>query len=206
MEKARTEAFSDGVFAIAITLLILEIKVPESHNLNNAALAAELAATWPSFFAFVLSFATILITWINHHSLFALLRQVDRRLLLANGLLLLVVTFMPYPTALLAEHLEDESANTAAVVYCSTNFALNLAFNLFWRIATRCHLVNQNIPSNRLRSIRIAYAFAAPVYLAAVVLAWFLPIVGVVLSSLLWLLWTTMNYSANPRSSESPPQ
>ena len=94
---ARVEAFSDGVFAIAITLLILEIRVP--HAGAEHGLWAGLVALWPSYVAFVLSFFVILIMWVNHHELIRLVRAVGYPFLFANGLLLLTVTFVPFPTA-----------------------------------------------------------------------------------------------------------
>ena len=106
-ETSRVEAFSDGVFAIAITLLILEIKVP--HLLHA------LLAEWPSLLAFVLSFSAVLVMWINHHGLFNLMQTIDRRSLVANGLLLLLVTFVPFPTAVLAAYIDQEAAHAAAV-------------------------------------------------------------------------------------------
>src|SRR5213595_2092995 len=117
-EKTRTEAFSDGIFTIAVTLLILEIKVPAHRpELSNMELARSLVALWPSFLALFASFATILVMWINHHGFFDLLDKIDAPFLYANGFLLLIVVLVPFPTALLAEHLTGPSANTAAFVY-----------------------------------------------------------------------------------------
>src|SRR4051812_37356298 len=113
-DKGRTEAFSDGIFSIAITLLILEFKVPERHlATSNHELVRLLVALWPSLLAFVASFVTILVMWVNHHGFFSLLKQIDRRFLYANGFLLLIVVFLPFPTALVAQHLESPGAETA---------------------------------------------------------------------------------------------
>lgn len=99
---ARVEAFSDGVFAIAITLLILEIPVPHpGAGGGHGKLWGSLAAIWPSYLAFVFSFFVILIMWVNHHELMRLVRVVDYPFLFANGFLLLSVTFVPFPTAVL---------------------------------------------------------------------------------------------------------
>ncbi len=106
-ETTRLEAFSDGVFAIAITLLILEIKVPAGPETQDHGLWRALLERWPSYVGYVISFATIGIMWVNHHALFKYIRRVDRALLLANLLLLMTISFLPYPTAVLAEHLSD---------------------------------------------------------------------------------------------------
>src|SRR5438105_15069209 len=107
-----------------MTLLVLEFKVPHPPPPDVAAgkwwLLTALAQLWPSFVAFVLSFGTVLIMWVNHHGLFKHAHRTDNRLLFANGLLLLVVTFVPFPTAVLAEHLDKPSANAAATFYCGT--------------------------------------------------------------------------------------
>ena len=105
----RLEAFSDGVFAIAITLLILEIKVPHAEH----GLWAGLAALWPSYAAFALSFIVILIMWVSHHELMHMIHRVTYPILFVNGLLLLTVTFVPFPTAVLAEHLNTPAASSA---------------------------------------------------------------------------------------------
>ena len=114
MSKSRLEAFSDGVFAIAITLLVLTIAQPSSYkNLGH-----DLASKWPSLAAFVVSFAIIGIMWLNHHSVFSHFEHVDRGLIYLNMLLLLTITFLPYPTGVLGQALaKGENARTAAVVY-----------------------------------------------------------------------------------------
>src|SRR5882672_2129896 len=94
-ETGRIEAFSDGVFAIAITLLVLDLKVPRALQ-DGRTLASSLGAMWPSYLAFVTSFATILIMWINHHRMFTLIGRADDRVMFYNGLLLLGVTVVPF--------------------------------------------------------------------------------------------------------------
>src|SRR5215470_9469621 len=97
VSAGRLEAFSDGVLSIAATLLVLELHVPESGDNLGAALLAQ----WPSYAAYVVSFITIGIIWVNHHQLFALVRRVDRTLLFLNLALLMVVSVLPFPTAIL---------------------------------------------------------------------------------------------------------
>lgn len=129
----RIEAFSDGVFAVAITLLVLDIRVPQLDNpASVAALGAALRHDWPSDIAFVTSFATILIMWINHHRMFALIPRTNGRLLFANGFLLLLVTAVPFPTALLARYLTTPAAPLAAAVYVGLFVVIDLAYDLLW--------------------------------------------------------------------------
>ena len=131
-ETARVEAFSDGVFAIAITLLILEIKVPREagHDLWKL-----LLAQWPSYFAFVTSFATIGIMWINHHRMFNLIARINPMLMIRNGVLLLGVTFVPYPTAVVAAYLGHDGAKAAACFLAITYILIAFAFNFLWGYA-----------------------------------------------------------------------
>src|SRR6516165_3656149 len=118
-ETNRIEAFSDGVFAIAITLLVLDLKIPRDTS-GGARLSQLLIAQWPAYLAFLTSFATILIMWINHHRIFTLVARSDDRLLFYNGLLLLGVTIVPFPTSLVSEYLRGDGARTAAFVFNGT--------------------------------------------------------------------------------------
>ena len=132
-ETARVEAFSDGVFGIAMTLLILEFHVPViPHGDADARrqLIHDLLALWPSAVAFLLSFGTVLIMWINHHGLFKHAHRADNHLLFANGFLLLIVTFVPFPTWVLAEYLDRRAANVAATFYCATFVLVSISYNL----------------------------------------------------------------------------
>ena len=129
-EPQRLEAFSDGVFAIAITLLVLEMKVP--HDAGDG-LGRALLDDWPSYLGFVTSFAVIGIMWINHHRIFRLLRRTDHTLLILNGLLLLGVTFVPYPTAVLASYLGHPGDRIAAMFYSGSFVVIAIAFNVLWR-------------------------------------------------------------------------
>ena len=143
MESRRIDAFSDGVFAIAITLLILELRAPDLDGAaSNGELWRALRGLWPSYLAFVFSFVVILIMWVNHHGLFLMARDVDGLVKFANGPLLLMVTFVPFPTAVLARHLGTPAADAAAAFYCGTFVAISVTYNLlFYAIAFRRRLV-----------------------------------------------------------------
>ena len=129
-DTGRLEAFSDGVFAIAITLLALELKAPhlEASHLNSGALAAALDAEWPSYFAFITSFFTVLIMWVHHHLIFKLVRRIDVTLLFANGFLLMLVTVVPFPTAVVSEYLRTPAGPAACTFYAGFFVLISIGF------------------------------------------------------------------------------
>jgi uncharacterized membrane protein len=174
----------------------LEIKVP--HLPGGAAtreLLRALFAEWPSLLALVLSFAAVLIMWINHHGLFNLLQTIDRRTLFANGLLLLLITFVPFPTAVLAAYIDQDAANAAAAFYCGTYVLICLAYNLFWRSASADRqLVKAGVSQAHINKVRRAYLLALPIYLVATVVALFSAFAGLAITSSLWALWALLNY------------
>jgi uncharacterized membrane protein len=166
-ETSRIEAFSDGMFAIAITLLILEVKVPvpaEGH------LAQSLLRQWPSYLAFLLSFVYIGVMWMNHHRMFTHIRRSNDTLLVLNLLLLLGVTAVPFPTAVLAAHLGTPDQRTAAV-FCNAVFiVIAIFFNVLWRYAVSHELLDENMSASAA-SISRQYAVGPVMYLLCLALA-----------------------------------
>ncbi|HEY7405311.1 MAG TPA: TMEM175 family protein [Candidatus Angelobacter sp.] len=169
-ETARIEAFSDGIFAIAITLLILEIKIP--HQQETGHLGAALLRQWPSYVAFLLSFTYIGVMWINHHRMFNHIKRANDVLLALNLLLLLGVTVVPFPTAVLAEHLGGPDQRAAAIVYNATFLLIAIAFNLLWQYAVRRGLLHEHV-LNSAANISRQYAVGPVIYASCLVLAWF---------------------------------
>jgi uncharacterized membrane protein len=129
VSKSRLEAFSDGVFAVAITLLVFNIVVP---NASNGHLRQALLDEWPAFASYAVSFVTIGIIWVNHHGTLERIRLVDRPLLFINLFLLMTVAFLPFPTSLLSHYIESGDAKVAAFVYACTMTAMAVAFNAIW--------------------------------------------------------------------------
>jgi uncharacterized membrane protein len=171
-ETGRVEAFSDGVIAIAVTLLILEIKVPTPDATVGVGLLSRLLALWPSFLAFVMSFATILVMWVNHHRIFRLVRTTDYPFLFWNGFLLLMITFVPFPTAVLAQHLTGPDARTATALYAGTFLVIALAFDAVWRyLRTHPRLLLTSADREEIARITAQYRFGAPLYALALVLS-----------------------------------
>src|SRR5216110_3938384 len=133
-DTARTEAFSDGVFAFAITLLVLNLRDPSflSPGVSSGIPLFEgLVREWQSFFALVTSFITILVMWLNHHNMFSHIGRVDRRLMLMNGLLLLFVVLTPFTTLIVSGHLSIATdAGTAAAFYSGNFLLIAVAWNV----------------------------------------------------------------------------
>ena len=172
-ETTRLEAFSDGVFAIAITLLILEIKVPTAARAQAAGgLVRALAAQWAAFASYVISFFTVGIMWINHHAMFQYIRRVDRNLMLLHIPFLLLVSAVPYPTSLVAAFLSTADARAAALFYGGTFTAIALTYNAIWWYGIRDpHLRGEQVHVAGLRTISARYRMGPVMYLAAMALA-----------------------------------
>ena len=113
------EAFSDGVFAVALTLLVVSLAVPEIGRAGpeRPRPLQALAGQWPQFVAFAASFFSVLLLWISHHQTFAMIRRTSRHLMLANGLLLFLVTLIPFPTAVLARYIQTPGGSVVAALY-----------------------------------------------------------------------------------------
>ena len=151
--KGRLEAFSDGVFAIAATLLVLEIKVPQT---GGGSLWHALGDQWPSYAAYAVSFFTIGIIWVNHHAQYDRIREPDRWLLFLNLLLLFWVAFIPFPTALVAEQLRSGSASsqhTAAAVYALVLLLMGFSFFAAWAYASRARLLPDDMSAADVRRL-----------------------------------------------------
>jgi uncharacterized membrane protein len=167
-ETARIEAFSDGVFAVAITLLIFQIHVPQHGPAGGLRVA--LINLWPSYLAFLASFLTIGVMWLNHHRLFSLIEKKDDGLIALNMLVLLVLTWLPFPTALAAEHLQGphDDQRTAALVYSVSLLVISLVFNALWRYAINIEAVEHHVDVARITK---QYAYGPMLYAVLVGIA-----------------------------------
>jgi uncharacterized membrane protein len=172
MSKNRLEAFSDGVFAVAITLLVIEIEVPTGEDLWH-----ELKEEWPSFASFFVSFWVIGIIWVNHHGVLDQLKRADRAVLYLNLLLLMTVVFIPFSTALLAEHLKSGAdEEVAAVVYSAAFTAMGLAFGSLWTYITRHRAaLGVELSDDEVRRRNLVFLIGNPVYVIALVVAFISP-------------------------------
>jgi uncharacterized membrane protein len=170
-ETARLETFSDGVFAIAATLLILEIRLGAHGSVTR-----QLLHLWPSYAAYAISFLTIGIMWINHHTLFKQIDRVDRTFLVLNVLFLMVIAFIPFPTQVLAGHLHHD-ARAAAVFYGLVNIVMALMFSAVWFYAARGRrLIAQGADERTITGISRSFRPGAPLYavgtLSALISSW----------------------------------
>ena len=136
-ETLRIETFSDGVFCIAVTLLSIEIGVEIHGGLSNAGLRENLLAKWPICLAFLISFINVLLAWMGHHGLFKMLRKTDNSIMITNGLLLMLVALVPFPTKTLGLYLNSDALKTATIFYTGYFVLISLAFRLLWFAAAR---------------------------------------------------------------------
>ena len=176
----RLEAFSDGVFAIAATLLVLEFNV---HGAPGDRLGHELLHLWPSYLAYATSFLTIGIIWINHHYCVQTLARADRTLMFLNLMLLVVVGFLPFPTKLVAQYLQQPGEQAAVLAYDATFVVMAMIYNVWWRYAsTGRRLIAESVPDGTVRAITRAFDPGVPMYGLVLVVAFFSPLASVVLT------------------------
>ena len=172
------EAFSDGVFAIAITLLILEIGVPAGSGDD---LLGALGDQWPSYLAYFVSFSTIGAVWFAHSVITEYLDHADSVLLRLNLLLLLVVSFLPFPTKLLAEYVrESEPERVAATVYGINLLLAMIMVSVTWRYAVREHLVTPDLGDEDVKTLTKRLTPTLGVYVVMILVGLFLPLAAVV--------------------------
>lgn len=172
MKTNRIELFSDGVFAIAITLLVLEIKVPEGDSLGLG-----LLRLWPSYLAYAISFIVIGAIWINHHAMFSWIVRADQRLLFLNTLHLMFIAFLPFPTAVLAEAFHTGAdQNIATAFYSGTLTMIGVLVNaMWWYAASRSELLNDAISAEQAKAIGKRFLVGPIGYGVATILAFVSP-------------------------------
>ncbi len=186
----RLEAFCDAVFAIAATLLILDVRLPETASITTAAeLWRALGHLGPSVFAFVLSFAIILITWVNHHATMKLIGRSSATFIYWNGFLLLTVVSLPFPATLLGAFLLTDHAAPAVVVYDAVLVLNAIAWVLFTGAAIRGHLAVDAEAEATLRVVHRRGYGATVLYGALTATALWLPLTAAVATTVTWIYW-----------------
>ena len=179
MSPTRLEAFADGVFAIAATLLILNVDAQIPGDASD--LGASILHIWPSYLAYAVSFVTIGIMWVNHHTVMTQIDRTDRRFLFANIGLLMCIAFVPFPTRLVAEHIRGDGARDAALVYGFTMVTTAIMFNITWLYASRDgRLLRPDANPAVVSGLTRSYLPGPWIYLGATLLAFVSPAASVI--------------------------
>jgi uncharacterized membrane protein len=187
-DTARVETFADGVMAIAITLLILEVRVPHP---TSGSLVTALAREWPSYAGYVVSFLTIGIIWVNHHQMFKLIARVTHGFLMLNVIFLMAIAFLPFPTALVADYIRvPDSRKAATVVYGLTMIAIAVMFNVVWRSASRNgRLLIPGVDKAGVERISRSYLGGPIAYTVATLVAFVSPFLSLGIFAVMALFW-----------------
>jgi uncharacterized membrane protein len=186
VETTRLETFADGVFAIAATLLIIDVTV----NAPGGELGHAILHAWPEYAAYAVSFVTIGIMWINHHTCMRQIDAVDRTFLTINVLLLLCIAFVPFPTRLIADHFHDDGLRAAALTYGVTMTLTAVCFNSFWFYAARGRrLLAADADPRVIRGISRSYLPGPLIYGGAALVALLSPTASVALFAAIALFY-----------------
>jgi len=201
MPTGRAEAFSDGVFAIAITLLVLSLVVS-----GHGTLTSQLLAAWPRYFAYVVSFLTIGIMWMNHHTILAHVQRVDRPFLVINLFLLMGVVAIPFPTALVADNLTGNGGTAAAVTYGLVMIAISLGFAGLWiYVVTHAAALGAAMPPEALRQSIPGFTGGLIAYMAATLIAAYVNAVAAVIIFGLLAVYYLFEHLPSPAKDGSRP-
>jgi len=200
----RLEAFADGVFAIAATLLILNVDAQVGEG--SGAIGHRLLAIWPSYIAYAVSFVTIGIIWSNHHTVMGQLGRVNRVFLLQNVFLLMCVAFLPFPTRLVAEHLRDRhDLQPAALAYGATMTVMAVCYIALWLYAAGGRrLLREDSDPRTVSGITRSYLPGAPLYLTATLVALASPLASVALYGAIALFYVIESSIFGGATTESP--
>jgi uncharacterized membrane protein len=189
MPTSRLETFADGVFAIAATLLILNVEVPGG---TGGSLAHELLHIWPAYAAYAVSFLVIGVIWVNHHTILHLVDHTDRTFLFVNVFFLLAIAFLPFPTRVIADHLRGGEARTATILYGVTSIAMAVGFQAVWFYASRWgRLLAVNADPRVVSGITRSFLPGVPLYTVATLLCFVSPWLGAALYAALALFYVS---------------
>ena len=191
MSTTRIEAFSDGVFAIAITLLIIEIKVPDIEMLHNHTLAYYIKQQWPKYLAYIFSFIVIGIYWANHHHFFKLFVRADHTFNLLNVFFLMMIAFLPFPTGVFGEFISDPlHRETALTFYSIALFLPSLLWLIIWLYGShKRKLTHPRLKEKFIKKLTTIYILSNIFYALAIVLSFFSMIASLIVIILLTLVY-----------------
>ncbi len=189
-ETTRIETFSDGVFCIAVTLLSLEIGVEVKGNVGNGHLLHSLLEQWPICLAYVISFINVLLAWIGHHELFKKLSNTDNSVMITNGLLLMLVALVPFPTKTLGMFLLTGALKTAVIFYTGYFVLISIAFKLLWYAASRKkNLLIHGITDEQIKQTTKYENIGLICNIIIMAVAFVSPWAALVLSFIMWMYW-----------------
>lgn len=190
-ETTRIEGFSDGIFSIGITLLVLDLHTPEKKTFYNYnEFIVFITSQWPAYLAFTLSFCSIFILWVNHHKIFKQIYIRNTAITFANGLILFFISVLSYPTALLSNYYNTPSKNIVVAIYTGMFILINLSYIILWHSAgSNKQLLKPGISDSTIHKIKMNYWYGLPVYVLAFILSFFIPAVSLVLCGSLWVYW-----------------
>jgi len=187
----RLEAFSDGVFAIAITLLILEIKIPDHNALQHQSLTNYLWRLWPKYFAYIFSFIVIGIYWANHHYIFRLYKRTNHVFNLLNVFFLMTISFLPFPTAVFGEYVnEAENRHSAVTFYAVGIFLPALLWFIMWLYGSyKKRLIDDRLSRHFIQYLTRQFTLSIILYIIAIIVSLFSSVASVALSVILTLIY-----------------
>lgn len=199
ISTTRLEAFSDGVFAIAITLLIIEIKIPTHEELKTQSLMEYILRQWPKYFAYVLSFVIIGIYWANHHYLFKLFKRTDHIFNLLNVFFLMTIAFLPYPSGVLGEYImSPEHSKTSVSFYAIAIWLPAIAWLLIWLYASqKKRIVDHQLTDKFISDLTRQYVISNFFYAMAFIISLVNPTI-----SILTCVGLTLLYLLPPKKPE----
>lgn len=195
-ETARIEGFSDGVFAIAITLLTFELKAPAfKEEYTSRVLARVMLHQWPAYVAFLLSFGTIFVVWVNHHRMYNVIRRSDSRFIYYNGALLLLVSLIPFSTNVLALYIQTSATELSAAFSMLVFAGITGMLYLMWNHAiTDFQLLKRPAADVRILTVRKGLLISTCVYVASALLAMIVPIVSILIGLLMIVYLARLKY------------
>jgi uncharacterized membrane protein len=189
-ETNRLEAFSDGIFAVAITLLALDIALPKNENLNDKGLVSQILSLWPKYFAYINSFVTILLMWIAHHGIFKMIRHLSTPLIAANGFLMLLAVLTPFPTRILGDYIGSGAFRTAAVFYTGFFILVSIAFTALWFVIKRERkLLHDHIEDQLIKTQTKIEFTGLACNTGITAITFFSPWTGLILNTCMWIYW-----------------
>jgi len=200
--NSRLEAFSDGVFAIALTLLIIEIKIPSLESVHTKAeLWIAFAKAWPSWFAFIVSFITILISWVNHSHALELVDKSSAKFTYTNGLLLLAIIILPFPTAAVAEYIHTDYAQPAITLYCAVALLNNIAWLVIWHsLSNPKSLYKSGITPQQIKNNSFYTKMGFGLYTFVFILSFWFPVTAFTIIGLSYIVWLILGISYKSRT------